>query len=274
MVHEPPTLSSSFYLPEGQEDMTRLFRPLWASLLLILTGAPLYGQGRELKTIEAATASVQELSAIPLKGIPPILLQDAKGVAIIPGVVKAGFVVGGRFGRGVVLVHQPHGTWSNPVFVTLAGAGIGGQLGVQSTDLILVFKTSHSLDRILRGRGKLTLGGDVAIAAGPVGRDAEAATDVQLRAEIFSYSRSRGLFAGISLEGAGLLADAHANEAFYNLRGGRPEDVVARGDIRIAALEALKGQLTALSRPPAPPSFLIPAPTPPPPLAPNPPLVP
>jgi lipid-binding SYLF domain-containing protein len=193
-------------------------------------------------------------------------MQDAKGVAIIPSVVKAGFLVGGRFGRGVVLVREPNGAWSNPVFVVLVGGGVGGQLGIQSTDLVLVFKTSHSLDRILRGKGKLTLGGDVAIAAGPLGREAEAATDVQLKAEIFSYSRSRGLFAGISLEGAGLLSDGHAKEAFYGLQGGRPEDVLARQGIRIAAVEALKAQLVGLSMPPAAPGVLIPSrpPLPPP----------
>src|SRR5262249_49915713 len=158
---------------------------------------------------------VQALAAVPLKCIPPTLLQDAKGVAIIPHVLKASLLVGGRFGRGVVLVRQPDGTWSNPVFVTLAGGGIGWQLGIQSTDRVWVFKTSHSRDRILRGKGQLTLGGDVAVAAGPVGRQAEAATDGQLMAEIYSYSRSRGLFAGLSLEGAGMLADAEANEAFY-----------------------------------------------------------
>jgi lipid-binding SYLF domain-containing protein len=242
---------------------------LWASLLLTLAGAPLYADSRELRTIEAGTAAVQALSAIPLKCIPPTLMQDAKGVAIIPSVVKAGFLVGGRFGRGVVLVRDPNGAWSNPVFVVLVGGGVGGQLGIQSTDLVLVFKTSHSLDRILRGKGKLTLGGDVAIAAGPLGRDAEAATDAQLKAEIFSYSRSRGLFAGISVEGAGLVADAYANEAFYGLRGGRPEDVLARQGVRVAAVEALKIQLASLCMPAAPPVILIPPRTPPPPVPPS-----
>src|SRR5262249_21635012 len=172
---------------------------------------------RELRTVESAIETIEALAAVPLKGIPPTLLQDAKGVAIIPHVVKAGFLLGGRFGRGVVLVRQPDGTWSNPVFVALGGGGIGWQAGIQSTDLVLVFKTSHGLDRVLRGKGQLTLGGDVAVAAGPVGRQAEAATDGQLKAEIYSYSRSRGLFAGVSLEGAGLLAAAEAHQEFYPL---------------------------------------------------------
>src|SRR5438132_742305 len=123
-----------------------------SSLLLMLAGVSLHAATRELGTLEAAAAAVEALSAMPLKGIPAGLMQDAKGVAIIPHVLKAGLVVGGRFGRGVVLVRQADGTWSNPVFVILAGGSVGWQVGIQSTDLVLVFKTSHSLDRILRGK--------------------------------------------------------------------------------------------------------------------------
>jgi lipid-binding SYLF domain-containing protein len=243
--------------------MTNLWTPLKAILVLLtLASAPLRASDRELKTVEAAAETVQALAAIPLKGIPPALLQDAKGVAIIPHVLKASLLVGGRFGRGVVLVRQPDGTWSNPVFVTFAGGGFGWQLGIQSTDLVLVFKTGQSLDRVLRGKGQLTLGGDVAVAAGPVGRQAEAATDGQLKAEIYSYSRSRGLFAGLSLEGAALLADAEANEEFYRLRGGRPEDVLNLRGVPIPVVaEALKGQLLKLTMPTAPPAIVIPPPS-------------
>jgi lipid-binding SYLF domain-containing protein len=230
-------------------------------MVLILAAAPLQAGDRERKTVEAATEAVQALAALPLKGLPPALLQDAKGVAVIPHVVKAGFLIGGRFGRGVVLVRQSDGTWSNPVFVTLAGGGLGWKAGIQATDLVLVFKTSNSMDRIVEGKGKVTLGGDVGVAAGPVGRQAGAATDGQLKAEIYSYSRSRGLFAGVSLEGAGLLADVEANEAFYGLRGGRPADVLALRGVPIpAAAEDLKGQLTKMAMPPTPPVIVWPAP--------------
>jgi lipid-binding SYLF domain-containing protein len=239
--------------------------PRAASLLLLaLVGAPLQAGSRELRTVEAAAAAVDALSAIPLKGIPPALLQDAKGVAIIPQMLKAGFLVGGRFGRGVVLARLSDGTWSNPVFVVLAGGGVGWQVGVQSTDLVLVFKTSHSLDRVLRGKGNITLGADVAIAAGPIGRQAEAATDVQLKAEIYSYSRTRGLFLGVSLEGAGLLVDCDANEAFYGLRGGRPQEVLAMRGVINSAVETLKALLLKLCVPLAPPVIVLPAPGPPP----------
>jgi lipid-binding SYLF domain-containing protein len=237
-------------------------------LLLAVVGPPLHAGSRELRTVEAAAATIDALSAIPLKGIPPALLQDAKGVAIIPQMLKAGLLVGGRFGRGVVLARLPDGAWSNPVFVVLAGGGVGWQVGVQSTDLVLVFKTSHSLDRVLRGKGNITLGADVAIAAGPIGRQAEAATDVQLKAEIYSYSRTRGLFLGLSLEGAGLLVDCDANEAFFGLRGGRPQEVLAMRGVINSAVETLKALLVKLCFPLAPPVIVLPAPPAPPPVPP------
>jgi lipid-binding SYLF domain-containing protein len=180
------------------------------------------------------------------------MMADARGVAIIPSVIKAGFLFGGRFGRGVVVPRLPDGTWGEPVFVSLAGGGFGFQAGVQSTDVVLVFKSEHGLGRVLRGGDKLTLGGDLAVAAGPVGRHAAAATDGQLRAEIYSYSRSRGLFAGVSLEGAALMADPEATEVFRAHRG--PEEA--------AAVQALKGWLSRLSGPP--PAVVVPGPPPPP----------
>jgi lipid-binding SYLF domain-containing protein len=248
--------------------MTRLRTPLGASLVLLaLAAAPLLAGSRELKTVESAAEAVHALSSIPLNCIPQSLVQDSAGVAVIPHVIKAGFVVDGRFGRGVVLAREPGGRWSNPVFVALAGGGVGGQIGVESTDLVLVFKTKASLDRILRGKGKLTLGGDLSVAAGPVGREAAAATDGRLKAEIYTYSRSRGLFAGVSLEGAALTIDHRANETFYGQRGCRPEDVLARRIAAVPAVESLKAQLSWLAGPPPvpPPAVLVPVPPPPPP---------
>ena len=222
----------------------------------------------EAATAELAMEVLQTQATAPLRCIPPTLFRDAKGVAIIPNVVKGGFILGGRFGRGVVLVRQPDGSWSNPVFVSLAGGGIGWQAGLQSTDLVLVFKSSNGLDRILKGRGKVTLGADVGVAAGPVGRQAEAATDAELKAEIYSYSRSRGLFAGLSLEGAGVWIDFEANEAFYRLQGGRPADVMALRAVPLPAAN-LQMLLTRLSAPPPPMGILLP-PVPPPPAPPRP----
>jgi lipid-binding SYLF domain-containing protein len=251
--------------------MKRITTAVAACLLAgtVATGA-VRAQREEATTVDGATEVLQALSALSVKAIPPALLQDAKGVAILPNVVKAGLIVGGRFGRGVVLVRCSEGGWYNPIFITLAGGGVGWQAGIQSTDLVLVFKTRSSLDRILRGKGKLTLGADAGVAAGPVGRQAEASTDTQLKAEIYSYSRSRGLFAGVSLEGAALLVDRDTNEAFYGVRGGKPEDVLALHGVPVpAAAERLKAQLAVMSAPPPPPPVIIY-----PPQSPAPPLVP
>ncbi|MCM2358027.1 MAG: lipid-binding SYLF domain-containing protein [Geobacteraceae bacterium] len=185
------------------------------------------GAADEAMKIDAATDVFKDIMIIPEKGIPPALLHDAYGIAIIPGVIKLGFIVGGRYGQGVLMV-RANGEWSNPSFVSLAGGGIGWQIGAQSTDVILVFKSKRSIEGIKKG--KFTLGVDAAAAAGPVGRTAEVATDIQMKAEIYSYSRSRGLFAGISLEGAALQIDDQANAAFYGRKDiGAAEVLTAKG---------------------------------------------
>jgi lipid-binding SYLF domain-containing protein len=230
-------------------------------VLFSLAAAPHRPVGEELKTVESATEVVRGFSALALRSIPKALLHDAAGVAVIPHVVRAGLVIGGRFGRGVVLIRESNGCWSNPVFVTLSGKSIGGQVGIDKTELVLVFKTHKSLESALHG--KLTLGTDVAIAAGLVGRDAETATDRWLRAEVVSYSRSRGLFAGVSLEGARLQCDPLANEYFYGVHGGRVEDVFAFRGASIAAVTGLKEELGRLSGMPTPvPVIVTPARTP------------
>jgi lipid-binding SYLF domain-containing protein len=227
-----------------------------------LSAEPVFGGARETATVDAASEVVDALAAIPLKGIPPALFKDAQGVAIFPGLLKAGFLVGGRFGRGVILVREKDDSWSSPTFVRIRGGSFGLQIGAQSTDLILLFKTKESVDRILKKKGKVTLGADVAVAAGPLGRQAEAATDAQLRAEIYSYSRSRGLFAGLSLEGAALLVDSAATDEYMrspkgsvlDTRTGKtvplmPPDVALRQ--KLATLSA-KGSSPATAPPPPP----------------------
>jgi len=177
-------------------------------------------------TVTSATESLAEIMSIPANGIPASLLKDAEAVAIVPSVLKASFVVGGRRGHGVVVLRGPDGQWANPLFVTLTGGSVGWQIGVQSTDIFLVFKTKRSLDGFLKGR-KFTLGADAAVAAGPVGRQAEAGTDGKLQAEILSYSRSRGLFAGVSLEGSVIEPDPWANAAYYRLPTVTPDAIIA-----------------------------------------------
>jgi lipid-binding SYLF domain-containing protein len=200
----------------------------------------------EVKIVESAAEVVHALGEIPLRGIPHDLLREAAGVAIIPHVVKVGLVLDLRHGRGVLLRHEANGGWSTPVFLSLTGGGVGGQAGVEATDLVLVFKTKKSFERAVQG--KLTLGEDVTLAAGPIGRDAEVATDRRLlQAEIYSYSRSRGLFAGVSLEEARLQVDAQANKAFYRVHEGHANEVFACRAATAAPVAALKTELIRLS---------------------------
>jgi SH3 domain-containing YSC84-like protein 1 len=162
--------------------------------------------------------------SIPVTAIPESLLAEAQGVAIIPGMVKGAFVVGLRHGKGVIVARDPSGAWRAPVFITVTGGSVGWQAGVESTDVVAVFRNRRGVDGLLRG--KLTLGADASVAAGPVGRDASAATDALLKAEIFSYSRSRGLFAGVAIDGAALLVNHRANAAYYAPRPGLPKDAI------------------------------------------------
>jgi lipid-binding SYLF domain-containing protein len=192
-----------------------------ALCLMAFTSTGLAAGANEAAKVNEATEVIKEITAIPEEGIPPSLLANAYAVAVIPAVIKVGLVIGGRHGTGILVVRQDSG-WSNPTFVSLTGGSVGWQIGAQSTDVILVFKSQKSVDGIVKG--KFTLGADAAVAAGPVGRRAEAATDAQLKAEIYSYSRSRGLFAGVSLEGSALQIDRDANEAFYG-RSVTPDDV-------------------------------------------------
>ena len=200
---------------------------------LLLPAAALSAQAGEIKRIAEATLAFRDIMAIPDKTVPEYLLQDAAGIAIIPGVVKVGFIVGGEYGKGVLLLRNENGSWSNPIFITLSGGSIGWQLGAQSADFVLVFKTERSVDSILSD--KLTLGVDVAAAAGPLGRRAQASTDMQLKAEIYSYSRSRGFFAGLSLDGALIQIDDEANAAFYDVDYISPRDIQARKDLKLPA---------------------------------------
>jgi len=147
------------------------------------------------------------------ESIPHELLEEYQGIVIIPKLINAGLVVGGKRGKGIAMVKLPGGGWSDPVFVTLTGGSFGFQIGVQSVDLVLVFKNKGVLAKVKNG--DFTIGGDISAAAGPVGRSSTASTDHKLQAEIYSYSRSKGLFAGISINGSNLAIDKDANAAFY-----------------------------------------------------------
>lgn len=194
-----------------------MFKSTLPRLLLIGTALllPLAAQAEDPPLVRAQNA-VNVLNTIeqaPDKAIPSDLLKEARAVAVIPDMLKAGFIFGGRRGEGLISVKQADGTWSNPSFITLTGGSIGFQAGVSSSDVVLVFRTQRGVDTIVNG--KFTFGADATAAAGPVGRTASADTDQNMKAEIYSYSRSRGLFAGVALNGGALRIDYDANAAVY-----------------------------------------------------------
>ena len=195
------------------------------TLLAFVTAMPVSAATDEERRVSDATDVVDQLLRIPEQSIPTALLSRAYAVAVIPQVIKVGFGIGARRGKGVLVVRQEDGSWSNPAFVALTGGSVGFQIGAQSTDIILVFKTRTSVDGI--ANGKLTLGADASIAAGPVGRHTEVATDLSFKSEVYSYARSRGLFAGVALEGGGLSMDRKANAAFYGSAAITPEQIFA-----------------------------------------------
>src|SRR5580704_4798477 len=195
----------------------RHFYAAWlcaTALSALIPGA--YGQtgehAREDARLMTATQVLEELRQTPDQNVPDWLMQRAYGVAVVPEVIKAAFVFGGRHGNGALTVRDASGRFSNPIFITLTGGSVGWQVGATSTDVVLVFVTARSVENF--ARGKFTLGADASVAAGPVGRQGEAAAGIN--AEIYSYSRSRGLFAGVALDGTEVAFDSHANDTFYN----------------------------------------------------------
>lgn len=169
-------------------------------------------QTKQEEKIEQSAKVLKDFSEMK-ESIPQELLKVTQGIIIVPKLINAGFVLAGKRGKGIAVVKNEDGTWSNPVFVTITGGSVGLQLGVQAVDLVLVFKDRETLKNI--GKGSFTLGGDVSVTAGPVGRNSSASTDYKLEAEVYSYSRSKGLFAGISLSGSAISIDSKFNEAFY-----------------------------------------------------------
>lgn len=176
----------------------------------------------DIHRVEESATVFQEIMLTPDKAIPQELLDSAQCLAIIPAEKKLAFIVGGNYGKGLVTCRTDKG-WSAPLFVTVSGGSVGFQIGGSSTDLILVFRGKRGLEKLLSD--KFQIGGDATAAAGPVGRHAAAGTDIALHAEILTYSRSRGVFAGISLNGAVVQPDDTGNEAMYG-RGSIQENIL------------------------------------------------
>jgi len=192
--------------------ITHIFLGVLLSAALML---PIQAQEKEEAKLEEVEEVLRAMMEQPDEGIPITLLHKAEAIVVVPKLKKGGFVVGGKFGRGVAMVRQDAGNWSDPLFIKIAGGSFGLQIGYSSTDLFLIFKDARSLERLAQNKGEFTIGGDLSIAAGPVGRQSSANTDLDFEAEVYSYSRSRGIFAGVSLEGSEIRVDEEANDAYY-----------------------------------------------------------
>lgn len=199
--------------------MTRVIAAVLAAAVLAVlpaaTAARQSDASDEARRVREASVVFGEIMTAEDDAIPRALLGDAEGIAVFPGTVRAGFVVGGMRGRGILSARTESG-WSAPAFLTLTGGSFGLQIGGQAVDVILVIRNRRGLENLVSNQ--LKLGADAAVAAGPLGREAAAATDIQLRAQILSYSRARGLFAGVTVNGSTVRQDQDANERFYGQR--------------------------------------------------------
>jgi lipid-binding SYLF domain-containing protein len=247
---------------------------LVTALAIVLTalGTSAVAAERQDAKLLTATKVLDELLRMPDQNIPAALLERAYALAVVPDVIKVGLGIGARRGKGVLVVRRDSGEWSNPVFINLTGGSFGFQVGVQSADVVLVFTSRQSIEGIVGG--KITLGADAAVAAGPVGRQTQAATDIGLTAQVYSYSRASGLFAGVALDGSALTIDKRSNELFYGRPGVLASEII-RSDApgapttgaefitavqRSVTTAANRGAVSANSAPPASSGSQQPAP--------------
>ena len=187
---------------------------------------------RESSRMQEAAMVLKEIHGVPDKDIPQELWDRAACVIVVPGLKKAAFVIGGEYGKGLMSCRHD-GQWSAPIFMQIGKGSWGFQIGAQSIDLVLLVMNTSGMEKMLRN--KVSLGAEASVAAGPVGRDARAATDAQMKAEILSYSRTQGLFAGINLSGGVVRADADDNIDLYGTAIA-PKDVVMAGTVKAPAV--------------------------------------
>ncbi len=195
---------------------TPFFAGAVVALALAITAPAVQAQTDEADRVRESSTVLDEIMAASDSAIPASVLGKAVGIAVFPGTLRGGFIVGAERGRGILSVKDTNGVWSPPAFITITGGSVGLQIGVRATDLVLVIQNRRGLENLVRNEFKI--GAGAAVTGGPVGRDAQAATDIQLRAEILSYSRSRGLFAGATLDGSTIREDRDANGRFYGQR--------------------------------------------------------
>ncbi|WP_295672979.1 lipid-binding SYLF domain-containing protein [uncultured Mucilaginibacter sp.] len=212
--------------------------------LLFVTVSATKDESKEVEKIHSATNVLKDFDQMK-ESIPHDLIQDCEGVVIVPELLNAGFVVGGKRGRGIAMVKLENGKWSDPVFITLTGGSFGFQIGVQSVDLVMIFRHKGVLTKVKNG--DFTIGGDASAAAGPVGRSTSANTDYTMKAEVYSYSRSRGLFAGITINGSNLGIDKKANANFYG-SDISSEDIFGMGKNDSEAVSELKKTLRGMEK--------------------------
>ena len=209
--------------------LKRLLSPL---LVLAMIGLPLSAQDKETERLENCGTVLKEILDIP-DDIPQDLLDKSECVIVYPSVLKAAFVIGGSYGRGAMTCRTGEhytGPWSAPTMMALEGGSIGFQIGGQATDFVLLVMNARGAHSILSN--KVKLGADASVAAGPKGRNASAETDVTMRAEVLSYSRARGLFAGISLEGSTVRPDNDGNEKVYGKKL-EAESIIFKGAVAV-----------------------------------------
>jgi SH3 domain-containing YSC84-like protein 1 len=239
--------AKAFIFPEDRGTFVRrniMFRSLLtlsvASLAVVL---PALASDRDddIGRIQKTTQVFQEIMRAPDQGIPVDLLEKARCIAIIPGEEKAAFIFGGTYGKGLATCRTARG-WSTPIFLAVGGGSFGFQIGGSFTDVVMLFMNDHALQSLLSDKFKL--GADATVAAGPVGRNAAAATDVKLNAEILSYSRSKGAFAGVSLDGAVVQADKSGDRAMYGSNVTRREIL----DGKVAVPESARSLVDELAK--------------------------
>lgn len=198
---------------------------LIAGIVLGCSASMAQAQARLEGRLLVASEVLEELSGSRDQAIPDRLLERAYGIAVIPALTKVAFFAGGRYGKGVLVVREPNGEFSSPIFISMAGGSFGWQWGIQQTDIVLVFTSARGVEGI--NGGKLTLGADASVAAGPVGRNASIATDPTFKAEVYSYSRSKGLFAGLALDGTVININDDANAEFYKKPGIKSQEIIS-----------------------------------------------
>ena len=226
-------------------------------LLVVVLGiavraeAQLLGPPLSANQIVVDSTNVLAQSVAMPSGLPQSMLSSAQGIAIVPNMVRGAFVIGVQHGRGVLLTRAPGGAWQPPRMIQITGGSLGYQIGVQSTDLILIFRTPQSVANVLRGT--LKVGVDASAAAGPVGRQASAATDLPMQAEILSYSRARGAFLGVSIDGSSISLDPSADAMYYQ----PPGTIPASATQLVQLLTNLSGSGAATVAPPTQPTVAV-----------------